>query len=117
MMDMHLIVDTLTCPVSTSGYRLKLAYDALGNGTSKSDLGSYTYDATKIHVVKAAGSYTYGYDANGKVISGVRIWLESVRRLSGGRIPGTGKRPSPSWARSATAPASTDSQDVHSPRP
>ena len=46
-----------------------VAYDALGNVTSKSDVGSYTYDATKIHAVTAAGSNSYAYDANGNMTS------------------------------------------------
>ncbi|MCM2311592.1 MAG: hypothetical protein NDI84_09320, partial [Steroidobacteraceae bacterium] len=46
-----------------------VAYDALGNLTSKSDVGSYTYDATKIHAVTAAGANSYAYDANGNMTS------------------------------------------------
>ena len=46
---------------------LDLGYDALGNLTSKSDVGSYSYDATKKHAVVSAGSNTYSYDANGNV--------------------------------------------------
>jgi len=48
---------------------LDLGYDALGNLTSKSDVGSYSYDATKKHAVVSAGSNTYAYDANGNVTS------------------------------------------------
>ena len=46
-----------------------VAYDALGNVTSKSDVGRNTYDATKIHAVTAAGSNSYAYDANGNMTS------------------------------------------------
>ena len=46
---------------------LVLGYDALGNLTSKSDVGSYSYDATKKHAVVSAGSNSYAYDANGNV--------------------------------------------------
>jgi RHS repeat-associated protein len=56
---------------------LTLAYDpsGLGNITSKTstdptaNVGSYTYHASKKHAVTAAGSYTFGYDANGNVSS------------------------------------------------
>lgn len=49
---------------------LTLAYDALGNITSRSDVAggaTWTYHATKKHAVTQAGSasYTYTYDANG----------------------------------------------------
>jgi len=46
-----------------------MAYDAIGNITSKLDVGSYTYHATKKHAVTAAGANTYGYDTNGNVSS------------------------------------------------
>ncbi len=44
-----------------------MGYDAIGNITSKSDVGSYTYHATKKHAVTAAGSNSYGYDLNGNM--------------------------------------------------
>ncbi|MHB8474523.1 MAG: toxin TcdB middle/N-terminal domain-containing protein, partial [Gammaproteobacteria bacterium] len=47
-----------------------LAYDSLGNITSKSDVGSYTYDPQHIHAVKTAGSGSYTYDANGNQKTG-----------------------------------------------
>jgi RHS repeat-associated protein len=49
------------------GTNLDLSYDALGNITWKSDVGSYTYHASKKHAVTAAGSYSFAYDANGNV--------------------------------------------------
>src|SRR4029453_12127432 len=49
---------------------LDLAYEAIGNITSKSDVGSYTYHATKRHaVVSTSGAInnTFAYDANGNM--------------------------------------------------
>ncbi|MEZ5550000.1 MAG: hypothetical protein R3E82_03850 [Pseudomonadales bacterium] len=60
---------------------LALAYDALGNITSKlayttaggtdtnANVGSYSY-GSRPHAVTAAGSATYTYDANGSMLSG-----------------------------------------------
>lgn len=52
------------------GTNLDMAYDAMGNITSRSDIAggaTWTYHATKRHAVTQAGSssYTYSYDANG----------------------------------------------------
>jgi RHS repeat-associated protein len=47
---------------------LTLTYDGLGNITTKSDVGTYTY-GTRPHAVTAAGGTTYTYDANGSVVS------------------------------------------------
>lgn len=47
---------------------LDLAYNAIGNITSRSDVAggaAWTYHATKKHAVVQAGSNTYSYDANG----------------------------------------------------
>jgi RHS repeat-associated protein len=49
---------------------LSMAYDALGNITSKSDVGSYNYHASKRHQVVSAGGLSYGYDANGNMTTG-----------------------------------------------
>lgn len=51
---------------------LDVGYDALGNITTKSDVGTYTYAASgtnsaRPHAVTAAGSAAYGYDANGNM--------------------------------------------------
>jgi RHS repeat-associated protein len=46
---------------------LELNYDLLGNIASKSDVGTYGYDAVRKHRVVSAGSKAYGYDANGNV--------------------------------------------------
>ncbi len=42
-------------------------YDLSGNLSSRSDVGSYTYHATRKHAVITAGSNSYAYDANGNV--------------------------------------------------
>jgi RHS repeat-associated protein len=50
---------------------LDLAYDALGNITSKSDVGSYSYDNTKEHqVTSTSNGWTFTYDNNGNMTSG-----------------------------------------------
>ena len=46
---------------------LDVTLDAIGNVTWKSDVGSYSYHATKRRAVVAAGSNSYGYDANGNM--------------------------------------------------
>ena len=57
---------------------LDLAYDALGNITSKSDIGTYTYHATKKHqVVSTSNGWSFSYDANGNMLNGLgtaRTW-------------------------------------------
>ena len=62
-------LDRLDTSMRNGTPNLDVNYDASGNVTSKSDVGSYTYDATKIHAVTTAGTNTYSYDANGNVIS------------------------------------------------
>ncbi|HEY2405464.1 MAG TPA: RHS repeat-associated core domain-containing protein [Polyangiaceae bacterium] len=44
-------------------------YDADGNLKSKSDLGSYSYDAVHVHAVTTAGTSTYSYDGRGNQIT------------------------------------------------
>ncbi len=55
------------------GSSKSLTYDDLGNITSKSDVGSYTYAAAgtaRPHAVISAGASTYYYDNNGNMTSG-----------------------------------------------
>ncbi|MCT2532885.1 peptidoglycan DD-metalloendopeptidase family protein [SAR92 clade bacterium H231] len=49
-----------------------LTFNAIGNITHKSDVGSYSYGAGSAgpHAVTSAGGQTYSYDANGNNISG-----------------------------------------------
>jgi uncharacterized protein RhaS with RHS repeats len=50
-----------------------VAYDATGNITSRSDLGSYSYDPSHVHVVTGiTGSFNaaYVYDADGNMTLG-----------------------------------------------
>jgi YD repeat-containing protein len=50
---------------------LDMAYDVLGNISSKSDVGAYTYHATKKHQLSSAGGYSgFAYDANGNMTTG-----------------------------------------------
>jgi RHS repeat-associated protein len=52
-----------------STVNLSVGYDALGNITSKSDIGTaaWTYDVNHKHAVATAGSHSYTYDANGNM--------------------------------------------------
>jgi RHS repeat-associated protein len=50
---------------------LQVSYDELGNITNKSDVGSYTYDATKKHqLVSTSNDWTFTYDNNGNMLTG-----------------------------------------------
>ncbi len=46
---------------------LDVTLDAIGNVTWKSDVGSYSYHATKRRAVVTTGGNSYGYDANGNM--------------------------------------------------
>ena len=52
---------------TVGGSTVDLTYDALGNITANSSVGTYTYDTTRKHRVLTAGSNTYAYDNNGNV--------------------------------------------------
>jgi RHS repeat-associated protein len=57
---------------------LDIDHDEVGNIVRKSDVGNYSYDASRRQLVTAAGANTYAYDAGGAVVnaSGTTIsWL------------------------------------------
>jgi len=50
---------------------LDMSYDALGNITYKSDVGSYTYHATKKHQLSSTSNgWSFTYDNNGNMLTG-----------------------------------------------
>jgi len=55
--------------LNSTTVNLSVGYDALGNITSKSDIGTatWTYDVNHKHAVATAGSHSYTYDANGNM--------------------------------------------------
>ena len=62
-------LNRLTGSARNGVQNLTLTYNAIGNILTKSDVGSYTYHATKKRAVTQAGSTAYGYDANGNMTS------------------------------------------------
>ena len=57
---------------------LDMAYDESGNVASKSGVGTYAYDAAKIHALTAIdGELLFGYDANGSVVGDPRTFTLS----------------------------------------
>ncbi len=60
----------LTSSTRNGSANLAVGYDALGNITSKTGQGTYTYHATRKHaVISTSGGGSYGYDANGNMTS------------------------------------------------
>ncbi len=70
--------DALSRLTSVSGNQSQsFTYDALGNITWNSQVGSYQYaDGTHRHAATVAGAGTYTYDANGNLVSGGGRTLE-----------------------------------------
>jgi RHS repeat-associated protein len=62
-------LDRLTLASGPATQSTAIGYDAIGNLTSKSGVGSYTYHSTKKHAVASAGGAAYTYDANGNLVS------------------------------------------------
>lgn len=69
-------VTTTNPSIALSGSK-SVVYDGIGNITSKSDVGTYTYDPSRVHAVAsiapgATGTVTasYTYDANGNLLTG-----------------------------------------------
>lgn len=62
-------VNRLTTSQRNGSQNLGVTFNAIGNILTKSDVGSYTYHATKKRAVTQAGSTSYGYDANGNMTS------------------------------------------------
>jgi RHS repeat-associated protein len=62
-------LDRLTLASGPAAQSTSIAYDAIGNISSKTGVGSYTYHATRKHAVVSAGGASYSYDGNGNLIS------------------------------------------------
>ncbi|MGP1393957.1 MAG: RHS repeat-associated core domain-containing protein [Inquilinaceae bacterium] len=59
--------------IDTPALSRTYAYDSIGNMTSNSAVGSYSYPtpgAARPHAATSAGGWTYTYDANGNMLSG-----------------------------------------------
>jgi RHS repeat-associated protein len=64
-------INRLDYSTRNSVTNLDMTYDALGNITNKSDVGTYTYHATKKHqVTSTSNGWTFAYDNNGNMTSG-----------------------------------------------
>ncbi len=60
----------LSVNAGATAQTLAMDYDAAGNITYKSDVGSYQYNGSQPHAVSNAGGTGYNYDANGNQVSG-----------------------------------------------
>ncbi|MCW5548831.1 MAG: RHS repeat-associated core domain-containing protein [Opitutaceae bacterium] len=68
-------LDRLTGHTVNSGTPVTVSYDAQGNITQKSDVGSYLYGSGRPHAVSGVtggplGNLAYAYDANGNLTTG-----------------------------------------------
>lgn len=77
---------TLATDSGDSSLSQSFAYDAVGNMTSNSAVGSYTYPApgsARPHAVTQAGSTTYGYGPDGNMTSagGTTLACDGENRL------------------------------------
>lgn len=63
-------LDRLKIHRITGGATVSIAYNQLGNITSKSDVGTYTYGGAGPHAVTSAGAQSYQYDVNGNMVTG-----------------------------------------------
>jgi RHS repeat-associated protein len=67
--ELNRLTDTLGRTGANTAFlpELTITYDSIGNITSKSDVGSYTYrtDGHRPHAVEDAGGRSFNYDANG----------------------------------------------------
>lgn len=63
-------LDRVTSSTLNGVNNLTVGYDAAGNITSKTDVGSYTYgNSAHPHAVMSAGTRTFTYDANGNQLT------------------------------------------------
>jgi RHS repeat-associated protein len=68
----RLLTASSTNAANIQDYYQAYSYDAIGNITNKSDIGSYTYSSTGYtnpHAVTTIGSTNYSYDNNGNLTS------------------------------------------------
>lgn len=56
--------------VTGAGPNLTMTYDATGNITNKTGVGSYSYNSTQPHAVDSAGGTSYSYNGNGSMTGG-----------------------------------------------
>ena len=111
-------LDRLTSAAGPYG-SLTYSYDQIGNMTSNSRVGTYTYPASGSssihpHAATTAGAHTYTYDANGNLLSGAGRTISydyenrptsiTTTNGSGGGSGGGGGPPLTSWTAADQAP-------------